>query len=213
MKSVSVVRQNRSEQCRQIGDVYRDWMMWLCGGPEPALGSLWTDFLSFKKWPKVGFHSQPQSCLSLFFNKLLLHLQCQACNSLHLLQGEDDGLSVYVTLRDHPQTLSQLTCAPGDNETLYFFLQIISLWINSCEWEITISFGFCLPDLTSIKWRSEALSIGVNPLYSSSSRRLNPRDFSPAALLSVCARLGMGDSVMDGSRQIHSSNELMNKYI
>lgn len=78
---------------------------------------------------------------------------------------------------------------------------------------MTVSFGFCLPDLTSIKWRSEALSIGVNPLYSSSSRRLNPRDFSPAALLSVCARLGMGDSVMDGSRQIHSSNELMNKYI
>lgn len=38
-------------------------------------------------------------------------------------------------------------------------------------------------------------------------------DFSPAVLLSVCARLRMGDSVMDGSRQIHSSNELMNKYI
>lgn len=81
------------------------------------------------------------------------------------------------------------------------------------EWEIMISFGFCLPDLTSVKWRSEALSIGVNPLYSTGSRRLNPRDFSPAVLLSACARLGMGDSVMDGSRQIHSSNELMNKYI
>lgn len=38
-------------------------------------------------------------------------------------------------------------------------------------------------------------------------------DFSPAVLLSVCARLRMGDSVMDGSRQIHSSNEVMNKYI
>lgn len=57
------------------------------------------------------------------------------------------------------------------------------------------------------------LSIGVNPLHSSGSRRLNPRDSSPAALLSVCARLRMGDSVMDGSRQIHSSNELMNKYL
>lgn len=40
----------------------------------------------------------------------------------------------------------------------------ISLWINSGEWEIIISLGFCLPDLTSVKWRSEALSIGVNPL-------------------------------------------------
>lgn len=40
----------------------------------------------------------------------------------------------------------------------------ISLWINSGEWEIIISSGFCLPDLTSVKWRSEALSIGVNPL-------------------------------------------------
>lgn len=38
-------------------------------------------------------------------------------------------------------------------------------------------------------------------------------DFSPAVLLSACARLRMGDSVMDGSGQIHSSNELMNKYI
>lgn len=84
--------------------------------------------------------------------------------------------------------------------------------MNYGEREITI-FGVCLPDLTSIKLRSETLSSGVNPLYSTGSRRLNPRDFSPAVLLSVCARLGMGDSVMDGSRQIHSSNELMNKYI
>lgn len=38
-------------------------------------------------------------------------------------------------------------------------------------------------------------------------------DSSPAVLLSACARLRMADSVMDGSRQIHSSNELMNKYI
>lgn len=71
----------------------------------------------------------------------------------------------------------------------------------------------CLPELTSVKWQSEALSIGLNPLHSSGSRRLNPRDFSPAVLLSACARLGMGDSVMDGGRKIHPSNELMNKYI
>ncbi len=103
---------------------------------------------------------------------------------------------------------------PETKSTFYsYFPHNISFRINSSEWEITVPFGLCLPCLTSIKWRSETLSIGVNPLYSYGSRRLNPRDFSRAVLLSVCARLGMGDSVMDGSRQIHSSNELMNKYI
>lgn len=96
---------------------------------------------------------------------------------------------------------------------LFFPLHGIGFWINSGEWEITASFGFVSLVSPLIKWQSATLSIGVNPLYSIGSRRLNPRDFSPAVLLSALARLGMGDSVMDGSRQIHSSNELMNKYI
>lgn len=56
-------------------------------------------------------------------------------------------------------------------------------------------------------------SIGVNPPYITGSRGVNPMDSSPAAPLPARARLRKGDSVMDGSGQIHSSNELMNKYI
>lgn len=79
--------------------------------------------------------------------------------------------------------------------------------MNPGEREIIVPSGFCLPDLTSARRHTESLSVGVN------LRQPKSRDFSAALLLSARARLGMGDSVMDGSRQIHSSNELMNKHI
>lgn len=79
--------------------------------------------------------------------------------------------------------------------------------MNPGEREIIVPSGFCLPDLTSVRRHSESLSVGVN------LQQPKSRDFYAALLLSARARLGMGDSVMDGSRQIHSSNELMNKHI
>lgn len=76
-----------------------------------------------------------------------------------------------------------------------------------------ISLFSVLVSLTSPLRNGESLSIGVNPLHRAASRSLNPRDFTPAAPLSHCAKPGLGDSLMDGSGQIHSSNELMNKCI
>lgn len=83
----------------------------------------------------------------------------------------------------------------------------------SGKWEITIYSVVASLISPLSNGTSETLSTGVNPPCSGGFGRLNPRDSGAAAPLSPRARLRLGDGVMDGGGQIHSSNELMNKYM
>lgn len=69
--------------------------------------------------------------------------------------------------------------------------QDIAFWIDVAVANgISVYFQFSV-SLTSPLRNGESLSIGVNPLHRAASRRLNPRDFSPAALLSHRAKPGL----------------------